>query len=103
MEIPEISESQLRTMLTVCRDANMSVFSQTSPIDADPLAFKVVLGQAQKDVDHLVALKLLKEITAEHQEQINTTNAESGRTWRVFEVSALGRALFQAFTSPLVN
>ena len=103
MEIPEISESQLRTMLSVCRDPQLSVFSQTSPIDADPLAFKVVLGQAQKDVDHLVALKLLKEITADHLEQIERTNAESGRTWRVFEVSALGRAMFQAFTSPLVN
>lgn len=103
MIIPEITESQLRTMLTVCRDANMSVFSQTSPIDADPLAFKVVLRQAQKDVDHLVALKLLKEITADHLEQIERTNEESGRTWRVFELTPLARAFFQAFTSPSVN
>ena len=103
MEIPEISESQLRTMLSVCRDPQLSVFSQTSPIDADPLAFKVVLGQAQKDVDHLVALKLLKEITADHLEQIERTNAESGRTWRVFSVTALGRAMFQAYTQPGVN
>ena len=103
MEIPEITESQLKTMLLVCRDPQMSVFSQTAPIDADPLAFKVVLGQAEKDVEHLVSLRLLKEITAEHQEQINTTNAESGRTWRVFEITALGRAMFQAYTSPLEN
>ena len=103
MEIPEISESQLRTMLSVCRDPQLSVFSQTSPIDADPLAFKVVLGQAQKDVDHLVALKLLKEITADHLEQIEKTNEESGRNWKVYEVTALGRAMFQAYTQPGVN
>ena len=103
MEIPEITESQLKTMMMVCRAANMSVFSQTAPIDADPLAFKVVLGQAEKDVDHLVALKLLKEITADHLEQIEKTNEESGRTWRVFELTPLARAFFQAFTSPLVN
>ena len=103
MEIPEISESQLRTMLSVCRDPQLSVFSQTSPIDADPLAFKVVLGQAEKDVEHLVSLRLLKEITADHLEQIERTNAESGRTWRVFSVTALGRAMFQAYTQPGVN
>ena len=103
MEIPSITESQLKTMLMVCSNPDMSVFSQTSPIDADPLAFKVVLGQAQKDVDHLVALNLLKEITADHLEQIERTNAESGRTWRVFELTPLARAFFQAFTSPLVN
>ena len=103
MEIPEISESQLRTMLSVCRDPQLSVFSQTSPIDADPLAFKVVLGQAQKDVEHLVSLRLLKEITADHLEQIEKTNEESGRTWRVFELTPLARAFFQAFTSPSVQ
>lgn len=103
MNIPEITESQLRTMIAVCCNPDMSVFSQTAPIDADPLAFKVVLGQAEKDVDHLVALKLLKEITADHLEQIERTNAESGRTWRVFSVTALGRAMFQAYTQPGVN
>ena len=103
MEIPEITESQLKTMLLVCRDPQMSVFSQTSPVDADPLAFKVVLGQAEKDVEHLVSLRLLKEITADHQEQIEKTNEESGRKWKVFEITPLARAFFQAFTSPLVN
>ena len=95
MEIPEISESQLKTMLTVCSNPNMSVFSQAAALDSDPLAFKVVLGQAEKDVEHLVYLKMLKEITSEHKEQIEATNAESGRTWKVFEVSPLGRAFFQ--------
>src|SRR5271157_1150691 len=103
MEIPEINESQLKTMLTVCRNPDMSVFSQTSPQDSDPLAFKVVLGQAEKDIDYLVSLKFLKEITADHREQIEKTNEESGRNWRVFEITSLGRAMFQAFTQPGIN
>jgi hypothetical protein len=100
--IPEITEAQLKLMVTVC-NANMSVFSQTAPQDNDPLDTKVVLGQAEKDTDHLVSLKLLKEITEDHKEQIERTNVESGRTWRVFELTCLGKAMFQAFTSPIVQ
>jgi hypothetical protein len=103
MNFSEITQSQLELILTVTANPNMSVFSQTSPLDTDPLAFKVVLGQAEKDVEHLVSLKLLKEITADHREQIEKTNEESGRNWKVFEITALGRALFQAYTQPGIN
>lgn len=99
MIIPEINESQLKTMLTVCSNPEMSVFSQTSPKDSDPLELQCVMQQGERDVEHLIFLGLLKEITADHQEQIEKTNVESGRTWRVFEVSALGRAMFQAYTN----
>ena len=103
MEIPEITESQLQAMRTICGDPDMSVFSQSSPKDTDPLALQCKMGEGVKDVDYLISLKLLKEITADHQEQIERTNAESGRTWRVFELTPLGRALFQAQYSVLVN
>jgi hypothetical protein len=102
-EIPEITESQLKTMLLICNNPDMSVFSQCAPKDSDPLALQCVMGQGAKDTEYLVYLKLLKEITADHMEQINRTNAESGRTWRVFEITALGRAMFQAYTHPGVN
>jgi hypothetical protein len=101
--IPEITESQLKTMLAVCQNPDMSVFSQTSPKDTDPLALQCVMQQGERDVEHLVSLRMLKEITAEHQEQIDKTNADSGRNWKVFEITALGRAMFQAYTSPTVQ
>src|ERR1035437_3850981 len=100
-EIPEITESQVKAMLMLCNDPNMSVFSQSAPKDSDPLALQCVMRQGAKDTEHLVSLKLLKEITADHQEQIEKTNAESGRTWRVFEITALGRAMFQAYTQQI--
>ena len=103
MEIPEINEAQLKTMLTICGNPEMFVFSQTYPKDTDPLALQCLMGQGIKDTEHLVSLSMLKEITADHAEQIEKTNAESGRTWRVFEVCPLGRAMFQAYCSPLVN
>jgi hypothetical protein len=61
------------------------------------------MSQGAKDAEHLVELRFLKDITADHQEQIRKTEEESGRTWKVYEVTCLGRALFQAFTSLLVN
>ncbi len=100
---PEITESQLHMMLTICADPDMYVFSQCAPKDTDPLALQCKMGEGVKDVDHLISLKLLKEITADHQEQIERTNAESGRTWRVFEVCPLGRAMFQAYISTAVH
>jgi hypothetical protein len=103
MEIPSITESQLQTMITICANLDMSVFSQSSPKDSDPLALQCKMQESEKDIEHLLSLNFLKEITADHKEQIDRTNAESGRNWRVFEVMALGRALFQAYCSPLVN
>jgi hypothetical protein len=103
MEIPSISESQLQAMRTICSNPDMYVFSQCAPKDTDPLPLQCKMGEGVKDVEHLIVLKLLKEITADHQEQIERTNAESGRTWRVFELTPLGRAFFQAQQSVLVN
>ena len=103
MEIPEITDSQLKLMIIICGDPTMSVFSQAAFIESDPLALKVVLKQAEEAVEHLVFLKMLKEITADHLEQIEKANAESGRAWKVFEITALGRAMFQAYTTPAVH
>jgi hypothetical protein len=90
-------------MLAVCIDPNMSVFSQSLPMENDTLALKIVLGDAEKDNDNLVDLGMLKDITADHLEQVEKANADSGRTWKVFEITALGRAMFQAYTNPTVQ
>jgi|ERR1019366_7622373 hypothetical protein len=103
MGISEITESQLQLMLVICGNPDMSVFSQSASKDTDPLALQCKMQEGAKDVEHLIVLKLLKEITADHLEQIERTNAESGRTWRVFELTPLGRAFFQAQQSVLVN
>ena len=103
MGIPEMSESQLKLIVAVCLNPEMSVFSQSAPADSDPLALQAALSQGEMDVNRLVALNLLKDITADHLERVEKTNVESGRTWRVFEVTALARAMFQAFTSPAIN
>ena len=95
MPIPEITDSQMKLMNTVCFDPGMSVFSQTSSKEGDAPEAKEAMDQGAKDADHLSALGFLKEVTADHQEKITEINQSTGRTWRVFEITATGRAMFQ--------
>lgn len=101
--IPEITEDQLKLLKQITYDPNMSVFSQTSPLPTDPLTSQIIMAQAEKDVDYLCGLGFIKDITADHMEQVQKTNESSGRNWRVFELRPLGRAMFQADLSTVVN
>ena len=84
-------------------DPAMSVFSQTAPLSTDTLENQIFMKEGEDDVAHLVELGLIKEITENHLEQVKNTNEASGRTWRIYEVQPLGRALFQADQSVLVH
>lgn len=101
--IPEISKTQLKLMRQVTMDPAMSVFSQTAPLSTDTLENQIFMKEGEDDVAHLVELGLIKEITENHLEQVKNTNEASGRTWRIYEVQPLGRALFQADQSVLVH
>jgi hypothetical protein len=102
-EVSSVTESQVALMKLVCFDPEMSVFSQTSPKPTDPLQSAIEMKQAAEDADYLASLGFLRNITADHQERIDQMGANTGRTWRVFEISALGRAMFQAATSTTVH
>lgn len=103
MDIPEVSEHDVKLMKQVCFDPNMSVFSQCSLKSEDPLEEATEAARAAVSAKHLASLGFLKEITAEHQERINTMNENSGRVWSVFEITAMGRAFFQLQGSSLVH
>ena len=101
--IPEISESELALMRLVNSDPSMSVFSQTSPKPTDPAQDVVTMKQAEEDAERLVSLGFLKEITSDHQEQIDKLGVDTGRLWRVFQVTAMGRAMFGVVQSTTVH
>jgi len=101
--IPEITDNQLGLMRMVCTDSNMSVFSQCSAREEDPLTSKMEIERMATDADHLVSLGFLKNITESHPEQLADAESRTGRKWRVFEISALGRAMFQAATSTTIH
>lgn len=103
MNIPEITETQLRMMQEVCSDPNMSVFSQTSSKEGDAPEAYAALTQGQLDADYLCTLGFLKNITENHLERLASICTQTGRTWRVFEVTAMGRAMFQVQTPSIHN
>ena len=101
--IPEINESQLALMRLVTADPSMSVFSQTVVKPEDSLQDAITLRQAAIDAEYLVSLGFLKEITQDHQAQIEKIGVNTGRMWRVFQITAMGRAMFQAVQSTEVH
>lgn len=103
MEIPKIDHDQLKLILEVVMNPDMKIFSQLEPSDKDTPAQQCVLGKGKKDVDHLVELGLLKNITEVHKEQVAQILEQSGNVYRIFEVTALAQAVFQAYTSPVAN
>jgi hypothetical protein len=96
MEIPEITESQLKLLMEVCYDPAMSVFSQCNHLPTDNIEDATKNIEAQKDTQRLIELKLLREITEDHKEQIEQMGIRTGRVWHVYQLEPLGRALFQA-------
>lgn len=97
--IPEITESQLNLMNQVCFDPNMSVFSQTHSKETDAPEAAAMMDKGKADTEYLLSLGFLEDITDGHRERISEIEKETSRTWRVYKVTAMGRAMFQASTS----
>jgi hypothetical protein len=92
----ELSQSEYDLLRIVCNDPNMSVFSQSSPIATDDAETVSQAQQAAIDAERLVTIGLLRNITENHKEQLVQMNEQTGRQWRVYEISPMTRALFQA-------
>jgi hypothetical protein len=103
MEIPEITEGQVKLMMTVCFDPTMGVFSQHEALPTDAPDDYRDWTQANRDADRLSELGFLKNITEEHREHVERAVKQAGRRFQVYEITALGRAMFQATTSPLIH
>ena len=101
--IPSITKSQVKLMVTVCTDAGMGIFSQCSAKDSDSTTDKILMAEAASDVDAMASLGFIKEITADHSEQLVKQSELTGRKWRIFQVEPLGRAIFQAYCSPTLH
>lgn len=103
MDYPEITAEQLSLITGACTEADMGVFSQCDPIPGDALIDATLTAKARRDAEKLVELGLLRNITVQHQEQINKQNEATGRIWQVYAVTPLARAMFQTQLSTSVN
>jgi len=103
IKIPQITESQLKFLKEVCNIPGMCVFSQSSPLPDDPLDAVFEHTRAEKDVEYLISIGLVKEISSEHQEQLEKMKAASGRAWRVFQVQDPALVMFNNAASTTIH
>jgi hypothetical protein len=102
MQIPELTEGQLRILNDVCA-MQVPVFSQCESLPSDPLPAQIILKEAADDVAHLVSISLLKEITESHKELVEKTNADSGRVWHLYQAEPLAIAMFSTQLSAAIH
>lgn len=97
MTIPEINQHELDIMNQVCYDTNQSVFSQTSSRVDDHPDIAEQLNLTEAATKHLCELGFVEDITGaeQHVEKLKEIEKNTGRTWRVYEITAMGRAMFQ--------
>ena len=103
MNIPEITESQLKLLIEVSNISEMRVFSQASPIPTDGLQESIAALQGAKDVEYLVNIGLLKDISSEQGTGLEELKQKTGRTCSVFEVLPFTMKMFKLPASPEIN
>jgi hypothetical protein len=92
----ELSQSEYDLLRIVCNDPNMDVFSQSSPIATDDEETVSQAQQAAIDAERMVTIGLLRNITDNHKAQLAQMNKQTGRQWRVYQITPMTKALFQA-------
>jgi hypothetical protein len=103
MIIPELTESQLKLLYEVSNISGMRVFSQSSPLPTDPLQDSIDALQGARDVEYLMSIGLIKNISADQAEGLAKIKLETGRTCFVFEVLPFTLIMFKLPTSPEIN
>lgn len=104
MNIPQLTESQLRLLMEITNVPGMTVFSQSSTLPTDLLNDSIMNAQAERDTEYLISIGFVKELTSENAEQLATLKETTGRTWRVFEITNMALKMFKgAPSNPTVN
>jgi phosphoenolpyruvate synthase/pyruvate phosphate dikinase len=104
--IPSITSTQLK----IIRDASASFeigihdFTWVIPdIDKDePLVF-AQYSEGNNNIDHLISLKLVEDVSAEHEELLTKIRENSGRVFRKLRITALAKAMFMAWESGSIH
>lgn len=101
MAMAEITVTQMQIMRDVA--LNMPTFIMGTPNDGDPAGLKADLTITVKETLALVDLGLIKEITSESQDSIDSLNKVSGRKHHLYQITEMGRAFFRESASHEVN
>lgn len=93
MAIPQINKEQVETLVNMC--GPIDAFSQVVPSkDADGTNYEVFMDKT-RDTEQLVILGLIKEITDSCTEKLANIYSMTNRMFRVFEITDVGRKMFE--------
>lgn len=103
---PSITPDQLKVIRDAVASFNSGVhmFSWISP-DAtkdDPLTF-AQYTEGGMNIDALIELGLIEDVSYKHQEVIQKIKEQTGRTYRRLHITPLAHAFFNAYESPSIH
>ena len=99
--IAELTITQMQIMSEVAR--SMPTFLMGLPNDTDDDDTMRRLAGANSETDQLVSLGFLDDVTKHSQGMMELMEKASGRKNRVFHITEMGRAFFDASTSQAIN
>jgi len=92
MAIPTLKASQVKTLEDACQQTGS--FAQVEPVESlDGTLFDAAMEEL-RDTEQMLILGLIKEITKEQGEKVGKLLCMTGRTYRVFQLTAVGCAMF---------
>jgi hypothetical protein len=101
-EIPSISKSQMKIISHAV--LGMETFYALVPsVERDSPADYTAFTKTHEEIDNLIGMGLLENITEGSQELLKTLESTYDRTVRVLRVTEMGKAMFSANTAKHVN
>jgi hypothetical protein len=99
--IPEITQSQAQAMRDMVNQ--LGAFSQIVPEEEkDGTNYPTFMAKTL-ETQELVDLGLVREITADHNAKMAETYVQTGRHFRVYEITDIGSMLFSDIESRSIN
>jgi len=94
MAIPQINEAQLTRLKAYA--SGLGAFSQVVPVEEkDGKENYETYMETVRDTDQLVILGLVKDITEQCSVKVGQLFTMTGRWFRIYEITEVGKALFQ--------
>jgi len=91
---PSVTESQVALMREVTFDPECSVFSVHQQTYRHSTGF-LQSARSAADAAHLANLGFLKDISADHKEQLEQMKIASERTWTCYQITAMAERCFR--------
>ena len=97
MSIPELNAEQIALLNDMC--VGVDAFSECIPEESKdaPEDYKAGMDKL-RDTEQLLILGLIKEITNDNSMRLAEVFHATGRLFRVFQITAVGKAMFSGTT-----